>query len=65
MSNQVIGTLQVFPDERDPTKKLSYNLREGEHIIGNFKTCDIILGFPNIGPRHCKLIINSGKRQQN
>lgn len=59
MSNPVIGTLQVYPDEKDSAKKVSYNLRAGEHIIGTHKTCDVILSFPNIAAKHCKLTISN------
>ena len=57
MSNK-IGTLQVYPEEQNPAKKVSYNLREGEYVIGTHSNCDIILSFPNLAARHCKLILS-------
>jgi len=57
MSNK-IGTLHIYHDERDSSKKTSYNLKEGEYVIGTHANCDIILGFPNIAARHCRLVIS-------
>src|SRR4051794_2467582 len=57
MSNKFIGTLHVYPEENNSDKKISYNLRDGEHIIGSGNLCDIILSFPNIAPKHCKITL--------
>lgn len=59
MNNNIIGTLEVYPEERDTSKKNLFTLKEGEYIIGSGKNCDIILAFPNITPRHCKLTISA------
>jgi hypothetical protein len=61
MKNQMISTLVIYPDDRDPNINVSFSLREGENIVGSSHLSDIRFSYPSISERHVKLVLSNGK----
>ena len=58
MKKQIFGQIKVQIDQNDSTVIGTWNLFEGENIIGNdLSKCDIILKFPEISSTHLKLTL--------
>lgn len=57
MSNNVLGILHLFGDEKPSPAKVVYKLHEGENFIGSSPFSDASFEYPEVDETHCKITL--------